>query len=125
LGRIVEIEPKRISAYINRANIYEKMAQLDRAISDYDTLINLNPGDNYYVERKAGVAAKLAARGGRPAPAAEPVVPPPAVAPTTQPPGAAAPTEPQKEATKTPTGPRECRRFDAIANTTISVPCPE
>jgi tetratricopeptide (TPR) repeat protein len=139
LTRIVEIEPKRASAYMNRANIYERMGQLiyermgqlDRAIADYDTLISLNPGDNYYVERKAGLAAKLAARGGEPPPAAEPVVPaaPPAqpTAPAAIPPTAAPqpPPAPKKEAAQAPDGKHECRRFDAIANRTISVACPD
>jgi len=134
LNRVVEIEPKRVSAYINRANIYEKMGELDRAIADYDTLISLNPGDNYYVERKAGMAAKLAARGGEPAPA-EPAAPSPAAAPQAAAPPAPAPTAPaappkpppapNKEAAQAPAGEHECRRFDAIANRTISIPCPD
>jgi tetratricopeptide (TPR) repeat protein len=122
LSRVLELEPQRSTAYINRANIYEKMGQLDRAIADYDKLITLNPGDEYYLGRKKALAEKLAARGGEP-PAAAPVVPPPQT-PAPTPPEAKAP-EPKTKAAENPPGTTECRRFDAIANRTISIPCPD
>jgi tetratricopeptide (TPR) repeat protein len=128
LTRAIEIDPKSNSAYMNRTDTYEKLGQLDRAIADYDKLISLNPGDPYYVDRKKALTEKLAARGAEPPSAAEPV------APAAAPPQAPAPSppvaEPQpppapKAAAQAPPGKGECRRFDAIANTTISVSCPD
>ena len=127
LTRAAEVDPTSISPYINRANLYEKMGRLDRAIADYDKLISLKPGDEYYVERKAALSEKMAARTDRAAPAApaaSPIVePPPAPAAKAPEPEAQKPAEPEKKVEQAPPGKHECRRYDAIANMTISVPC--
>lgn len=128
LTRVAEISPKSVSPYMNRANIYERLGQLDRAIADYDTLLSIQPGDRYFTERKTALLKKLAARTDRPAPvapAAAPIVEPPqAPVANTPEPEVQKPAEPEKKA-ETPAGNRECRHYSAIANRTISVPCPD
>ena len=129
LTRAAEVNPTYTIPISNRALLYEQTKQYDLAFADYDKLISLRPDDNYYRERKSALLDKLAREP-------EPIILKPG-APTPQP---TAPLEveskpvqpapsPKQEPSVTPkpkvAGQGECRRFDPIANLTISVACPE
>ena len=124
LTRAAEINPKYTVPYSNRALLYEQTKQYDLAFADYDKLLSLSPGDAYYTGRKAALLEKLAREPAVVVPApTHTAVPPPAEAPKEaesrqEPPGA-------KKAQRATAGTGECRRFDAIANMTISVACPD
>ena len=113
----------------NRALLYEQTKQYDLALADYDKLLSLSPGDAYYTERKAALLDKLSREP-------EPIIlkpGPPTPQPTAPPEVESKPVEPppslEQEPSVTPkpkvAGQGECRRFDPIANLTISVACPE
>ena len=127
LTRAAEINPTYPIPISNRALLYEQTKQYDLAMADYDKLLSLSPGDVYYTERKAALLDKLA-REPEPiilkpgSPTAQPTVPLEVENKPVQP-------APKQEPRVTPkpkvAGQGECRRFDPIANLTISVACPE
>jgi tetratricopeptide (TPR) repeat protein len=129
LTRAAEVNPTYPVPISNRALLYEQTKRYDLAFADYDKLIALRPGDAYYTERKAALVDKLAREP-------EPIVlqpDPPAAPPTTPPEAESKPVDPVPLPTNEPpvtpkpkvAGQGECRRFDPIANLTISVACPE
>src|SRR4029079_16969398 len=134
LPRAPDINPKYTVPYSNRALLYEQTKQYDLAFADYNKLLTLSPGDAYYTGRRVALMEKLTRE-----PAV--VVPKPSNAPVSPPAGASKQTEsrqdplpnlekivpaPQEKKTQRATaGKGECRRFDAIANMTISVACPD
>lgn len=143
LTRVTEIDPKSKSGYLNRAFIYERVGKYDRAIADFDKLLSLDPNYAYAKQRRAALLEKTAARTEPSAPAAEPITTAPEAAKTPEAPKqpeapkppeavktpeAPKPPERQPEAAKKPeqaAGKLECRRYDAIANRTISIACPD
>ena len=129
LTRAAEVNPTYPIPISNRALLYEQTKQYDLAFADYDKLLSLRPDDTYYRERKAALIDKLAREP-------EPIILKPG-SPTAQP---TPPLEveskpiqptpsPKQERGSAPkpkvAGQGECRRFDPIANLTISVACPE
>lgn len=130
LTRAAEVNPTYPVPISNRALLYEQTKRYDLAFADYDKLIALRPGDAYYTERKAALVEKLA-REPEPIvlqpgpPAAQPAAPREAESKPVDP--APLPTNEPPLATPKPkvAGQGECRRFDPIANLTISVACPE
>ena len=94
--------------------LYEQTKQYDRAIADYDKLITLFPGDAFYRTHRAELLSKAAASAAEtPAAKAPPekdAEPLPADAHVSKP-GAA--------------GKGDCRRYDALINKAIAVPCPD
>ena len=134
LTRAAEIKPDYSVPISNRVLLYEQTKQYDLALADYDKLLTLKPDDSYYKDRKGALLAKLAAEPAievpePPAPAAPLSVPKEVESKTVPPPVKDdAPTpEVKKPPPKPPrvAGKGECRRFDPIANLTISVACPE
>lgn len=151
LTSATQVKPDYTIPYFNRALIYEQEGKLDLALADYDTLLKIAPGDAYYTNRRAELLKKkpwslwpwsgtAKQDSGPPVPA--PPAKPSGVAPATEPSDAkppppaataapaAAPLPPAQPQAQKPTkrasaGSGECRRFDAIANMTISVACPE
>jgi tetratricopeptide (TPR) repeat protein len=134
LTRASEIKPGYTVPISNRALLYEQSKQFDLALADYDKLLALRPDDAYYRGRKVALLEKLA--GAPPVEVREPSpVAPPAAPPKeaeSKPVPAPVKEEPSPPAAKTPApkpprvaGQGECRRFDPIANLTISVACPE
>ena len=129
LTRAAEVKPDYPVPVGNRALLYEQTKRYDLALADYDKLLSLRPGDTYYTERKAALLDKLT-REPEPiilkpgAPAAPPTPPLEVESKPVEP----APS-PKQEPSVTPkpkvAGQGECRRFDPIANLTISVACPE
>ena len=129
LTRAAEVNPTYPVPLSNRALLYEQTKQYDLAFADYDKLISLRPDDTYYRERKAALLDKLS-REPEPiilkpgSPAAQPTAPleveskPVESAPSPKP-------EPSMAPKPKLAGQGECRRFDPIANLTISVACPE
>jgi tetratricopeptide (TPR) repeat protein len=131
LTRAAELNPTYPIPISNRALLYEQRKQYDLALADYDKLISLRPGDTYYTERKAALLGALATEP-------EPVIPKPG-SPDAQPAAGveleSKPVEPTPSfapvPNKTPrpspkvAGNGECRRYDPIANLTISVVCPD
>ena len=129
LTRAAEVNPTYTIPISNRVLLYEQTKQYDLAFADYDKLISLRPDDTYYRERKAALLDKLAREP-------EPIILKPGAptAPPTPPLEVGSkPVEPvplpKQEPSVTPkpkvAGQGECRRFDPIANLTISVACPE
>ena len=129
LTRAAEVNPTYPVPISNRALLYEQTKQYDLAFADYDKLISLRPDDTYYRERKAALLDKLAREP-------EPILLKPGVpaAPPTAPLEVESkPVQPTPLPTQEPSitpkpkvaGQGECRRFDPIANLTISVACPE
>ena len=111
------------------ALLYEQTKQYDLAFADYDTLISLRPDVTYYREREAALLHKMARE-------TEPIILKPGspiAQPTARPeveskPAAtiASPEEAPRSAVRPKVaGQGDCRRFDPIANLTISVACPE
>jgi hypothetical protein len=112
--------------------LYEQSKQYDRAFADYDKLLSLSPGDAYYTGRKAALLEKLA----REPPLVVPTPPKPS-APPAEPaeaeskqapllaPEKVAPPQAKETSKRGIAGKGECRRFDAIANMTIAVACPD
>jgi tetratricopeptide (TPR) repeat protein len=131
LTSAAELDPDYTVPYFNRALLYEEGKQYDLALADYDTILRLSPGDAYYTGRRAELLNKM---GASPAPASEasqpkkiPAAPQAAeegadLKKSAEPPPAA---ETKKVAKRASAGSGECRRFDAIANMTISVACPD
>jgi hypothetical protein len=131
--------------------LYEQTGQYDRALADYDKLLSLSPGSPYYTDRKAALMEKLARERsvlqgawnfikgiydfafGPTAPVVVPSSPKPAPPPEAEkapPPEKVAeplpePPAVERKAPRASAGKGECRRYDAIANMTISVPCPD
>ena len=129
LTRAAEVNPTYPVPISNRALLYEQTKQYDLAFADYDKLISLRPGDTYYTERKSALLDKMARESEpiilKPGSPAAPPTPPLEV--ESQP---VQPTpSPELKPSVTPkpkvAGQGECRRFDPIANLTISVACPE
>ncbi len=133
LTRASEIKPDYSVPISNRVLLYEQTKQYDLALADYDKLLTLRPDDSYYKDRKGTLLAKLAAEPAivmpEPPAAAAPSVPKEAESKPAPPPVKAEPSPPaaKKPSPKPPrvAGKGECRRFDPIANLTISVPCPD
>ena len=134
LTRAADLNPTYTIPYSNRALLYEQTKQYDLAFADYDKLLSLSPGDAYYTKRKTALLEKLAREPPLvvPSPGAPPAELPSVTAP--EPPAAVQKVEPPPEKLTEPApiperpataGKGECRRFDAIANMTISVACPE
>ena len=127
LTRVAELSPDALLPYANRVLLYEQTKQYDLAIADYDKLLKLSPGSPYYTDRRAAVLEKM----GRVPPSDVPSAVAPSAPPPAPPPVKAAEPTPEapvveKSAPKqASTGKGECRRFDAIANMTISVACPD
>ena len=128
LTSAAEVNPTYPIPYSNRALLYEQTKQYDLALADYDKLLSLSPGDAYYTERKAALLEKLARepkpiilKPGLPIP--QPTVPREIESKLVEP----APSPKQEPSVTKPkvAGEGECRRFDPIANLTISVACPE
>ena len=129
LTRAAELNPTYPIPISNRALLYEQTKQYDLAFADYDKLLSLRPGDTYYTERKAALLDKRAREP-------EPIILKPG-SPTAQPTapleGESKPVQPAPLPKQEPSiapkpkvaGQGECRRFDPIANLTISVACPE
>jgi tetratricopeptide (TPR) repeat protein len=129
LTRAAEVKPDFPVPISNRALLYEQTKQYDLAFADYDKLISLRPGDAYYAERKAALVDKLSRE---PEPIVQkdgsPTEPPTAPLEVERKPVQPAPsskTEPSMTPKPKVAGQGECRRFDPIANLTISVTCPE
>jgi tetratricopeptide (TPR) repeat protein len=131
LTRAAELNPTYPIPISNRALLYEQRKQYDLALADYDKLISLRPGDTYYTERKAALLGSLATEP-------EPIIlqpEPPSAQPSapleveSKPIDPAPPPAPTPGVTPKPkpkvAGQGECRRYDPIANLTISVACPE
>jgi tetratricopeptide (TPR) repeat protein len=138
LTRAAELDPKYTVPIFNRALLYEQTKQYDRAFADYDKLLSLSPGDAYYTGRKAALMEKLAREPplvvpSPPKPAAPPIEAPSVKAPAPEvekaespPEKVAEPVPRHKDVSKSAiAGKGECRRFDAIANMTIAVACPD
>ena len=119
LTRAAELDPKYPIPISNRAFLYEQTKQFDKAIADYDALIALLPDAQYLKDRKAALLSKVPSTGPGPTTEAPSVTAPTSAAPLPQPPVAEA------KAPQSTAGTGECRRFDAIANMTISVACPD
>ncbi len=134
LTRASEIKPDYSVPISNRVLLYEQTKQYDLALADYDKLLTLRPDDSYYKDRKSTLLEKLAGEPPievpePPAPAAPPVIAKEAESKSVPPPVKDVPPSPEaKKAPPKPprvAGKGECRRFDPIANLTISVACPE
>ena len=134
LTRASEIKPDYSVPISNRVLLYEQTKQYDLALADYDKLLTMRPDDSYYRDRKVALLEKLAAEPAievrEPSPVAPPPVTPkeaeskPAPPPVKEEPSPPAAKKPPPKPPKV-AGKGECRRFDPIANLTISVPCPE
>jgi tetratricopeptide (TPR) repeat protein len=121
---VTELEPDDASGYLNRALIYEDVGNFDAALADYDKLIVLRPGDQWYVDRRASLIEKhgLAAR---PAVAAAP--PTSAKQAGTEASAAATPpaktSEAEGHAASKPNEELDCKKFVPAVNIVVSVPC--
>ena len=121
---MTELAPNDASGCLNRALIYEDLGNFDAALADYDKLIVLRPGDQWYVDRRSRLIEKhgLAAR---PAVAAAP----PTAAKRTGADAPAAATPPAKtsgtdgRAARKPNEERDCKKFVPAVNIIVSVPC--
>jgi tetratricopeptide (TPR) repeat protein len=130
LTRASEIKPDYSVPISNRVLLYEQTKQYDLALADYDKLLTMRPNDAYFRDRKAALLTKLAAEPAivmpEPPAVAAPSVPKeteskPAPPPVEEKPSPPVATKPKPKIA----GQGECRRFDPIANLTISVACPE
>ena len=129
LTRAAEVNPTYPIPVSNRALLYEQTKQYDLAFADYDKLISLRPDDTYYRERKSALLDKLAREPDpinlKPGPqTAHPTAPLEVESKPIQP-APASKQDPVMAAKPKVAGEGECRRFDPIANLTISVACPE
>jgi tetratricopeptide (TPR) repeat protein len=133
LTRASEIKPDYSVPISNRVLLYEQTKQYDLALADYDKLLAMKPDDSYYKDRKVALLEKMAAEPAvevrEPSPVAPATTPKEAESKPVPPPIKEEPAPPvaKKPSPKPPrvAGKGECRRFDPIANLTISVPCPE
>lgn len=58
-SKCIELDPKLIGAYGNRAMAKVRLGRLEEALADYDTTIKLDPKAAYAYARKGSVLAKL------------------------------------------------------------------
>ena len=135
LTRAAEIKPDYTVPISNRVLLYEQTKRYDLAFADYNKLLSLQPGDTYYTGRRAALMERLSREPAlvQPPPASttqqinpekleEARPPAPPVMAEEAPAEAPAVGKRPKQATA---GKGECRRYDAIANMTISVACPD
>ncbi len=59
LDKAIDLEPNYESAFVNRANTYNRMGQYDKAFADYDKAISLNPNDSLNYNNRGSTYSKI------------------------------------------------------------------